>query len=160
MIAQRNLHLLVVADDPGAHQLQRAVQQSGFVAELHVVGDGPEALQFLHQQGERFQRAPRPDLILLDIRTPGQGLESLAAIKQDERLRAIPVVIMSTSELEADVRAAYRLGAAGYVLKPADIDELAGTINKLGQYWFEQIRLPENFETCSDQSSGQGGNNE
>lgn len=152
MNAQRNLCLLAVVDDPGeAGQLQLAVQQIGFAVKLHIVSDYLEALQFLRQQGERFQCAPRPDLILLDIKMPGQEyLAFLVTAKQDEHLRAIPVVVMSASELEADVCAAYHHGAAGYVLKPADINEFAGTINKLGQYWFERIRLPENCSACTD----------
>lgn len=144
-----SLHLLAVGDTPGdARQLRLAMQRIGLAVELHFVGDALEALQFLRRQGDRFLRAPRPDLVLLDTDMPGQdGLAFLATIKQDEHLRAIPVVIMTTSEIEADVRAAYRTGAAGYILKPADIDEFAAAIDKLVQYWFGRMRLPENCET-------------
>ena len=143
---QRSLRLLAMVGNPGdARQLQRAMQQTGLAVELHFVGDGIEALQFLRRQGDRFLHAPRPDLVLLDTDMSGRdGLAFLATIKQDEHLRAIPVAIMSASEIEADVCAAYRAGAAGYILKPADIDEFAAAIDKLVQYWFGRMRLPEN----------------
>lgn len=149
MNGQRSLCLLAVANDSDdARRLQLAVRRTGIAVELCVVGDGLEALQLLRRQGDAFRRAARPDLILLDTGAASQdGLAFLAAVKQDERLRAIPVVIMNASEVEADVRAAYQLGAAGYILKPADIDEFAGVIDKLARYWFGRMRLPENRET-------------
>jgi CheY-like chemotaxis protein len=149
MNGRRSLCLLVVAEDPCyVGPLRLAVEQSGFAGELFVVSDGLEALRFLRRQGGRFQRTPRPDLIFLDIKMPGQaGLAFLATVKQDEQLRAIPVVILTAWAIEADVRAAYRLGVAGYVVKPADIQEFASAINKLCQYWFGRMRLPENCET-------------
>jgi CheY-like chemotaxis protein len=162
MNKRRTLNLLLVTDDPGdVGHLQMAVQQSGYAVELHVARDALSALQFLRRQGTRFQHAPRPDLILLDINTPGEEtLETLAAVKQDNLLRAIPVVVISTSERESDVHAAYRLGAAGYVIKPADINEFADTFNKLAQYWFERTKLPENCTAHTDKSGRQCGHNE
>lgn len=148
----RSLCLLVVADGPGdARQLQLAVQRSPFAVKSYFVDDGSSALRFLLRQGDCFQHAPRPDLVFLVNGVSGQdGLEFLAKVKQDEHLRAIPVVIMSSSEIEADVRAAYRLGAAGYMLKPAGSDELNDAMGKLAQYWFGRMRLPENNEICTD----------
>jgi CheY-like chemotaxis protein len=91
--------------------------------------------------------APRPDLILLDLKMPGQsGLEFLTTMKQDQRLCAIPVVVITTSTLNADVFASYQCGAAGYLNKPTDINEFIAAIRKLCQYWFELVRLPENLQ--------------
>lgn len=146
MSEQRELRVLIVEDEPGdAHLMQLALRKSGFAIQMQAVGDGAEALQLLRRQGERFRAAPRPDLILLDLKMPGQsGLDFLVAAKQDERLRAIPVVIVTTSLLDADVSAAYRAGAAGYVPKSADLNEFMAAINVLGQYWFRLARLPLN----------------
>ena len=146
MSEQRELRVLIVEDEPGdAHLMQLALRKCGFAIEMTAVGDGTEALQLLRRQGERFRAAPRPDLILLDLKMPGQsGLDFLVAAKQDERLRAIPVVIVTTSLLDADVTAAYRAGAAGYVPKSADLNEFMAAINVLGQYWFRLARLPLN----------------
>lgn len=141
-----NPRVLLMEDEPGdARLMQLAMQKNGYAADLHHASDVHEAFRFLRRQGEQFADAPRPDLILLDLKMPGQGgLEFLEAIKKDENLRAIPVVVITTSALEADVLSAYRLGAAGYVLKPADINEFIAAIHNLGQYWFKLVQLPEN----------------
>ena len=146
MSEQRNLRVLIVEDEPGdARLMGLALKKSGFAIEVDSACDGVEALQMLRREGERFRAAPRPDLILLDLKMPGQnGLGCLAAIKQDEHLRAIPVVIVTTSMLEADVLASYKSGAAGYVPKSADVNEFMAAINILGQYWFRLARLPLN----------------
>lgn len=138
--------VLVVEDEPGdARLLQLALKQSGHALELHLAGDGHEALAHLRRKGEAPGRTPRlPDLILLDLKMSGQGgLELLDTIKRDPELRIIPVVVVTTSSLNADVLAAYRHGAAGYVGKPADIDEFITAISKLCHYWFTRVRLPE-----------------
>jgi len=142
----RQLRLLIVEDEPGdARLMQLAMQKNNYDVELHDANDGFEALRFLRREGERFSQAPRPDMILLDLKMPGlSGLEFLAQIKQDEQLRVIPVVVVTTSALDADVVAAYKLGAAGYVPKPADINDFVTAIRKLGEYWFKLVRLPDN----------------
>lgn len=147
MTEKRNPRLLLVEDEPGdARLMQLAIRKNSY-ADLHYASDGHEALCFLRRQGGQFADALRPDLILLDIKMPGQGgLEFLETIKQDEDLRAIPVVAITTSALEADVLDAYGLGAAGYILKPADINEFVDAIRDLCQYWFKLVRLPENRE--------------
>lgn len=162
MNEKRKPHLLAMTDDPGdAGMLRQAVRQSGLDVELCIVDDPAAALQFLRREGERFRQSHRPDLILLDTRAPGQdALEMLAMLKQDEQLRAIPVVVMSPAECENDVRTAYSLGAAGYLPRPTAIDDLAVTINKLGQYWFRQTRLPENCTAHTDKNGSLCGHNE
>jgi len=145
MTSPRPLSVLLVEDEPGdARLMQVALQKSGFAIGIDIAGDGVEALQFLRRQGERFSAAPRPNLILLDLKMPGQsGLGFLTEVKQDEHLCAIPVVVVSTSMLEDDMRAAYRLGAAGYVPKFTDLNEFMAAIDILGQYWFSLVRLPQ-----------------
>jgi CheY-like chemotaxis protein len=146
MNEQRSLHVLIVEDEPGdARLMQLALRNGGFAIEITATSDGVEALQMLRREGERFRSAPRPDLILLDLKMPGQsGLGFLKEVKQSEQLRAIPVVIVTTSLLDTDVLAAYRAGAAGYVPKSADLKEFMAAINILGQYWFRLARLPLN----------------
>lgn len=146
MREQRTLHVLIVEDEPGdARLMQLALQKSGFAIEMNIAGDGAEALKMLHRESARFRTAPRPDLILLDLKMPGQnGLGFLAAVKRDVNLRAIPVVVVTTSTLAADVLASYRSGAAGYVPKSTDIHEFMASIDILGQYWFRLARLPLN----------------
>lgn len=140
--------LLIVEDEPGdARLMQLAIVRNGFATEMSSAADGREAMRCLRREGARWAGAVHPDLILLDLKMPGQGgLEFLAAIKQDEALRAIPVVVVTTSLLEADVRRAYELGAAGYVQKPADLREFIAIVRILGDYWFKLVRLPQNGE--------------
>lgn len=140
--------LLIVEDEPGdARLMQLAIVRNGFATEMSSAADGREAMRCLRREGASWTGAVHPDLILLDLKMPGQGgLEFLAAIKQDEALRAIPVVVVTTSLLEADVRRAYELGAAGYVQKPADLREFIATVRILGDYWFKLVRLPQNGE--------------
>lgn len=140
--------LLIVEDEPGdARLMQLAIVRNGFATEMSSAADGREAMRCLRREGPRWAGAVHPDLILLDLKMPGQGgLEFLAAIKQDEALRAIPVVVVTTSLLEADVRRAYELGAAGYVQKPADLREFIAIVRILGDYWFKLVRLPQNGE--------------
>ena len=144
----RNKCILIVDDEPGdARLLQLALKQSGHALELHELGDGHEALSFLRREGDRFGQSPRPDLILLDLKMPGQGgLELLDVIKLDPLLRGIPVVIVTTAALNADVLAAYDRGVAGYVGKSADFNEFIVAIGKLCHYWFARVRLPETAE--------------
>ena len=139
-------NILVIEDEPGEARLMRlALQKSGFPLEVHHASDDREALCFLRRECPPFDGVPRPDLILLDLKMTGQsGLELLATLKLDERLRAIPVVVVTASGLEADVRAAYQRGAAGFLAKSADFNEFIAAVCKLGQYWFGRVRLPEN----------------
>lgn len=137
--------ILLVEDEPAdAHLVRLALTENGVEAELQHVVDGREALEYLRQQGQRFAKAVRPDLILLDLNMPRMnGREFLAAIKCDPALCDIPIVVLSTSEVDRDVRDAYRLGAAGYITKPPDIAEFIDEIRKLSEYWLSLVRLPE-----------------
>jgi len=110
---------------------------------LHHVLDGVEALEFLRREGQHLD-APQPDLILLDLNMPRMnGREFLAAVKADEVLKLIPVVVLTTSDVERDVVASYKLGAAGYITKPVDMDQFVDAIRQLDTYWFVLARLPK-----------------
>jgi CheY-like chemotaxis protein len=136
--------ILLAEDEPAdAHLVKVAISENHILADLHMVGDGREAMEFLRRQAPRFADAPRPDLILLDLNMPRMdGREFLAAIKQDADLRNIPVVVLTTSDVERDIVASYHLGAAGYVTKPVDINQFMTAIRQLGDYWFTLVRLP------------------
>jgi CheY-like chemotaxis protein len=135
--------ILLVEDEPADANLVKAALSANQVpAELRHVFDGREALEYLHREG-RFSDVPRPDLILLDLNMPRMdGRECLVLIKQDDALRDIPVVILTTSEAERDVFAAYSLGAVGYITKPADVLQFFAAMRNLGDYWIKLVRLP------------------
>jgi CheY-like chemotaxis protein len=138
--------ILLAEDEPAdAHLVKVAIAENHILADLHHVSDGREALDYLQHQGARFADAPRPDLILLDLNMPRMdGREFLAAIKQLPDLRDIPVVVVTTSEVERDVVASYGLGAAGYITKPVDVVQFMAVIRDLGNYWIDLVRLPKN----------------
>ncbi|MEF8712088.1 MAG: response regulator [Accumulibacter sp.] len=138
----RNFLILMAEDEPAdAHLLKLALSESCIAADLQHVVDGREALEYLRRQGPRFAQASRPDLILIDLNMPRMdGREFLAVVKQDADLRDIPVVVLSTSQVERDVLAAYRLGAAGYIAKSPDVDVFINDIRRLSDYWASQVR--------------------
>ncbi len=144
----RTMHILLVEDEAGdARLLRLAILRNGFNAVIHDAADGHEALRFLRRDGQCWPGVTHPDLIMVDLEMPGQsGLDFLAAVKQDDGLRVIPVIVVTSSLLEANVRAAYRLGAAGYVHKPVALEDLTATVATLGEYWFRLVRLPHNGE--------------
>jgi len=136
--------ILLVEDEPADANLVRAALKAGKVyCNLYVAEDGVEALEFLHRQGQ-YQHAPMPDLILLDLNMPRMnGREFLAAAKADELLESIPVVVLTTSDVERDIVTSYKLGAAGYITKPVDMEQFVDAIRQIGHYWFALARLPQ-----------------
>src|SRR4051794_24701063 len=119
----RPVEILLVDDSPGDVRLTREALREGKIRNnLSVVTDGVEALAFLRREG-RYAGAPRPDVILLDLNLPRKdGREVLAEIKADDRLRRIPVVILTTSADERDILRAYELHANCYITKPVDFE--------------------------------------
>jgi CheY-like chemotaxis protein len=106
---------------------------------LHVVGDGEEAMRFLRDQGQ-----PRPALILLDLNLPRRGgLEVLAELKTDPDLRAIPVVVLTTSQAEADIVRSYELHANAYVIKPIDAAKFADAIKQIDEFFLILTERPQ-----------------
>ncbi|MCM8612296.1 MAG: response regulator [Candidatus Accumulibacter sp.] len=138
--------ILLVEDEPAdAHLLRVALREGRVEAEVEHVVDGREALEYLRRQGGRFRSARRPDLILLDLNMPRMdGREFLTGIKEDESLRSIPVVVLSTSAVERDVLAARRLGAADYIVKTADVGVFIDDIRRLGEHWSRAALLAHN----------------
>lgn len=140
-------HVLLVEDEPAdAYLVRKAFEESLLQVELTHVEDGAEALAYLRGEGEQASTSTPsrlPDLILLDLNMPGMnGKSFLHHLKQDTRLCRIPVVVLTTSESEADVCESYALGAAGYAVKPVDIDKFAHMVKQLEEYWFTFVRLP------------------
>lgn len=143
MVPVRNFEILLVEDNPGDVRLtQEALDEGGSRGKLSVVNDGVEALAFLRHQG-RYGASARPDLILLDLNLPRMGgIEVLAAIKADEQLRRIPVVILTTSTDERDIIAAYDLHANCYIAKPVDFEQFIDVVRALEQFWLTIATLP------------------
>ena len=137
--------ILLAEDEPAdAHLVKAALSENRIRADLRHVQDGREVLEYLRRQGPRFAAVPRPDLILLDLNMPRMdGRECLAAVKLDPDFADIPVVVLTTSEVERDVLASYKLGAAGFITKPLDVLQFMAAIRDLGEYWIDLVRLPQ-----------------
>lgn len=138
--------ILVVEDDPEDRQLvEKAVAISHCANELHFVEDGEEALDYLYYRGKYSDpaSAPRPGLLLLDLNLPKKnGREVLQEIKADPTMRALPVIVFSTSQAIEDIQACYDVGANSYISKPNTFVGLVKTLEALGQYWFGIVELP------------------
>lgn len=128
--------ILLVEDNPDDVDLTReAFREVGAASRLHVVEDGVEAIAFLRRQAP-YADAPTPDLVLLDLNLPKRsGHEVLAAIKRDPRLRAIPVVVLTSSAAESDIARSRALGADGYVTKPVDLDDYLRVVHAIDALW-------------------------
>jgi chemotaxis family two-component system response regulator Rcp1 len=137
------IEVLLVEDNPGdVHLTREAFREGRLVNRLSVARDGVEAGDFLWRRGE-FAKAPRPDLILLDLNLPRKnGRELLEEIKADPDLRRIPVMILTTSRAEQDLRKAYNLHANGYITKPDGIDQFLDMVRSLEHFWFNVVTLP------------------
>jgi CheY-like chemotaxis protein len=136
--------VLLVEDSPTDVELTREVLQDARVAnELHSVSDGEAAMRFLRREGEHAG-APRPDFVLLDLNLPRMsGLEVLAQIKDDPELVDIPVIMLTTSEDEADVMRAYKSHANSYITKPMDLDQFIAVVRSIEGYWLSIVRFPK-----------------
>jgi two-component system response regulator len=135
--------LLIEDDEAHAALITRILENVDRGAEIQLVRDGEEALEYLFQQGKYAaqEMRPRPDLVLLDLRLPRlDGLEVLKAIKRSERLKAIPVVVLTSSESETDIQTAYLSGANIYLVKPLSFGEFAELI-RMVTTWLVRDRL-------------------
>jgi CheY-like chemotaxis protein len=137
------IEVLLVEDDPGdVLMIREAFADNKVRNNLTVVNDGEQASDLLHRRGE-FADAVRPDLILLDLNLPRKdGRELLTEIKNDEQLRYIPVVILTTSEAEEDVLRSYQLHANAYVTKPVDFDTFIQVVRQIDQFFLTVVKLP------------------
>jgi chemotaxis family two-component system response regulator Rcp1 len=137
------LEILLVEDSPGDVRLTKeALRDSNISLHLHVAFDGVEAMAFLRREG-LHTHAPRPDLILLDLNLPKMdGREVLTLIKNDDTLRTIPTIILTTSEAEADIVRSYQLQANCYLSKPVQLDVFEGLVRSVCDFWFTKAKLP------------------
>jgi chemotaxis family two-component system response regulator Rcp1 len=138
------IEVLLVEDSPGDVRLtQEAFREANMSIHLHVASDGVEALAFLRRQGTHVH-APRPDLILLDLNLPKMdGREVLAHIKEDESLKTIPTVILTTSEAEVDIVKSYQLRANCYLSKPVQLEEFESLVKSINDFWLREVQLPQ-----------------
>ena len=139
----RPIEILLVEDDPGDVLItQEAFTDYKIANRLTVVSNGEDAIAYLRKQG-RFAGVATPDLVLLDLNLPRRdGREVLRDMKQDAELRRTPVVILTTSEAEEDVIAAYDLHANAYVRKPVDFDQFVAAVRAIDDFFITVVRLP------------------
>jgi two-component system, response regulator len=126
------VELLLVEDNPADEELTlHVLQKNNLANRIQVVRDGAEALEFLFGHAGNV-----PRLILLDLKLPRlNGLEVLARIKQDTRTKTIPVVVLTSSREDADLKACYELGVNSYIVKPVDFVQFTESVRQLGLYW-------------------------
>ena len=138
------IQVLLVEDSPGDVRLtQEAFRDANQSILLHVASDGVEAMAFLRREGVNVQ-APRPDLILLDLNLPKMdGREVLAHIKEDDNLKTIPTVILTTSDAESDIVRSYQLQANCYLTKPVQLDAFEGLVKSINDFWLTKVKLPQ-----------------
>ena len=137
------VEILLVEDNPADVRLtQEALKEGKVFNNLHWAKDGVDALAFLRREG-KHAGAPRPDIILLDLNLPKKdGREVLHVIKNDEKLKRIPVVILTTSKAEEDVLKSYNLHANCYVTKPVDLEQFIVVVKSIDMFWLTVVTLP------------------
>jgi len=137
------IEVLLVEDSPGDVRLTKeAFRSANPSIHLHVATDGVEAMAFLRHQGAHSE-APRPDLILLDLNLPKKdGREVLAELKESPTLKCIPVVILTTSASEADIRGSYQLHANCFITKPVDLEGFLTVVKSIDNFWLSVVKLP------------------
>ena len=141
--SSKTIEILLVEDNPADIRLaQEAFKDAKVRNILHTVGDGVEAMAFLRRQG-KYAEVARPDLILLDLNLPKKdGREVLAEIKTDERLKLIPVVILTVSKDEEDILKTYNLHANCYITKPIDFEQFMKVVKSIEEFWLTIVKLP------------------
>jgi CheY-like chemotaxis protein len=137
------IDILLVEDSPSdALMTKEALNHQKVLNRLHIVDDGVEAMAFLRRQG-KYSEAPRPGLILLDLNLPRKnGLEVLRDLKGDADLKAIPVVVLTTSKAEEDVLNSYEAHANCYITKPVEFTKLTQAVQSIREFWVCVVTLP------------------
>jgi chemotaxis family two-component system response regulator Rcp1 len=138
------IQVLLVEDSPGdARLVQEAFRDANPFVQLHVAADGVEALAFLRHESAHLH-APRPEIILLDLNLPKMdGREVLARIKEDESLKTIPAIILTTSAAEVDIEKSYQLHANCYLTKPGQLDAFESLVKSINDFWLTKVKLPQ-----------------
>jgi CheY-like chemotaxis protein len=141
------IQVLLVEDSAGDVRLMReAFRDANPTIHLHVASDGVEAMAFLRHEGA-FAQVPRPDLILLDLNLPKMdGRQVLALIKDDQSLKLIPTVILTTSDAEADIVKSYQLQANCYLTKPVQLEEFESLVKSINDFWLIKVKLPQQVD--------------
>ena len=139
---------ILIADDDheDREMIIDALKESRLLNTIHCVKDGEELMDYLHHRAgyKSEDEYPLPGLILLDLNMPRKdGREALREIKNDPRLRKIPVVVLTTSQAEEDIYRTYDLGVNSFVTKPVSFNSLVDVMKALRQYWFEIVQLPD-----------------
>lgn len=141
--SSRPAEILLVEDNPSDVRLTQEAMKEGKVSNnLAVVADGEEALDYLMMRG-KHEKAPRPDLILLDLNLPKKdGREVLEEIKAVDELKGIPVVVLTTSKADEDIARSYQLHANCYITKPMDLDKFIEVVRQIEDFWLTIVSLP------------------
>lgn len=141
------VEILLVEDNPGDVRLTKeALKESKILNNLNVVYDGVEAMKYLNKEGD-YKDRKHPELILLDLNLPKKdGREVLAEIKEQDDLKRIPVVILTTSEADEDIMKTYNLHANCYITKPVDMEQFIKVVKTIGDFWFSIVKLPPDGE--------------
>jgi CheY-like chemotaxis protein len=142
-VIQRNNSILLVDDNPDDVLITRRALLKGRVKNiLHVVGDGEKAIKFLRKEDE-YQKSPTPMFILLDLKMPKlDGFQVLKEIKSDDKLKSIPVIVLTTSDRDKDIDDAYRLGCNSYIVKPVSFENFINTVINIKDYWLTISQIP------------------
>jgi CheY-like chemotaxis protein len=142
-IIGKPVEILLVEDNKGDIGLiEEVFEEAKIRNSIHVAEDGEEAVLYL-RGGGKFSGSPRPDIILLDLNLPKKdGREVLREIKEDNNLKNIPVVVLTTSRAEKDILKSYDLHANAYVTKPLDFDQLIKVVKSIENFWLEVVNLP------------------
>jgi CheY-like chemotaxis protein len=140
---EKQVCVLLIEDDPGDQKLiKMALMNQDCVINLMVASSGEAAMDYLRMSTDDVAGYPRPNLILLDLNMPGLGgTDFLRKVKADEDLCSIPVVVLTTSDSETDIRECYALHAAGYIQKAAMPEEFRNVLKRLTRYWFSVSAL-------------------
>ncbi len=147
MADKKSIVILIADDDAEDRMLVKdALEETCLKNNIQFVENGEELMDYLHHRGRFANRVqhPMPGLILLDLNMPKKdGREALKEIKQDEHLRSIPVVVLTTSKAEVDILRTYDLGVSSFITKPVSFAALVDTMKTLSKYWFEIVELPK-----------------
>lgn len=140
--------VILVADDDAEDRMliQEALEENRIKNSIQFVENGEELMDQLHHRGKYTDREkyPLPGLILLDLNMPKKdGREALKEIKEDEQLRLIPIVVLTTSKAEEDILRTYDLGVSSFITKPVTFTSLVEVMKTLTKYWFEIVELPK-----------------